>query len=46
VSFKPATFDNPLIGLVVVIDLRNAVAMSYRVVAHGLMPAGPNCGVA
>jgi hypothetical protein len=35
-------FDNPLIGRVVAIDLPNAEALSYRGVAHGLMPAGPN----
>jgi hypothetical protein len=34
----------PALGRVVVIDLSNAVAMSYRAVPHGLMPADPNCG--
>ena len=39
-------FDKlPLIGRVVVIDIPNAVAISYSEVAHGLMPAGTNCGV-
>jgi hypothetical protein len=42
---KRGRLTTPLIGRVVVIDLPNAVAMSYTVVAHGLMPAGPNCGV-
>ena len=42
---KRGRLTTPLIRRVVVIDLPNAVAMSYTVVAHGLMPAGPNCGV-
>ena len=45
-AVKRGRLTTPLIGrVVVIIDLPNAVAMSYTVVAHELMPAGPNCGV-
>ena len=44
-AVKRGRLPSPLIGRVVVIDLPNAVAMSYTMVAHGPMPAGSNCGV-